>query len=446
MDYIEYSYSKLKSANPRVHQLSYQGHSYKVEFQAFSHPENQNKTPVVFLGGAFQTFSSFRNEVELVLSTHPVILADFPSQGNNDQLAPELGLEDFAHLIERFCQVENIKTMILLGISYGSALAMLFSTNYPNYVERLLLSGITCFRRQEMIVLYEDLLQLLQQQRMEEAATTAVCNLMNHNRLNQTEVSSTYRRMLHRQIQRMSDNERTRYIQNTRRILDFSGFEDYPQCPTLISTGIYDNFTQPEENAAVAKQCANVTFALVENADHLAQYERKEAAGPLFHQFMCGIDSPQVNGVQILDPSTYSHSKWQLADEYHLQDQPYTLYDDATGQVHTVRINNINFNDCELELTQACFSLTKDNLNLYLELPKTGFRYHLRILSKTKRTLRCLIIHRDFKAVEPLLEFFAQNFWVNKNSFRVQTPLDSSKGWQSANQLRTIAFGNKAFI
>ncbi|MFY9179783.1 MAG: alpha/beta hydrolase [Venatoribacter sp.] len=430
MDYIAYSYGELKSTTPNIRQLNYKGRSYKVEFQAFSHPENLGKTPVVFLGGAFQTFSSFRNEAELVLSTHPIILADFPSQGSNDQLAPELGLNDFAHLIEQFCQIEEINTMILLGISYGSALAMLFSTNYPARVERLLLSGITCFRRQEMIVLYEDLLQLLQQQRMEEAATTAVCNLMNHNRLTQTEVSSTYRRMLHRQIQRMNDNECARYIQNTRRILDFPGFTAYPQCPTLISTGIYDNFTQPEENAAVAKQCAKVTFALVENADHLAQYERKEAAGPLFHQFMCGIDLPQVSGIQLLDPHTYAHSKWQLEDEYHPLEQPYTLHDDATGQKHRVRINKINFNGCELELSQADFSLTEDNHSLYLALPETGYRYHLRILSKNKKTLRGLFIQREFKAVEPLLQFLTQNILVSNNSSQAHAALDSSKGWQ----------------
>ena len=82
--------------------------------------------------------------------------------------------------------------------------------------------------------------------------------------------------MLYRQISRLSENEQQRYAQNTQRILDFPGFESYPTCPTLISTGEFDNFTQPIENAAVAKQCPNATFALVLGADHLAQYERKK--------------------------------------------------------------------------------------------------------------------------------------------------------------------------
>ena len=69
---------------------------YKLEFHLFSKPENTDKTPVVFLGGAFQSFTSFKTEVELVYQTHPVILLDLPSQGSNDQLVPELALKDFS--------------------------------------------------------------------------------------------------------------------------------------------------------------------------------------------------------------------------------------------------------------------------------------------------------------------------------------------------------------
>lgn len=404
MQFSPYSITDLRSA-PRIRMLSFRQQSYKVEFQAFSDPANAHKTPVVFLGGAFQSFSSFKSEVELVLSTHPVILADFPSQGSNDQLAPELALNDYADLIALFCEAEQLPQVIMLGISYGSAMATLFAAAYPQKVERLLLSGITCFRRESLITLLEDSLQLLAAGDMNAFATTAVCNLINHSRLQQTEVSPTYRRLLYRQIARLNDNERQRYAQNTQRLLDFTGFTAFPQCPTLIATGEFDNFTLPSENAAVARQCPDATFAIIHNADHLAQFERKEAASTLFHRFMCGQPVTGIDGTEVFSPFAFDYADQRLQGRQRPLEQPYRLTDSVTGKEHIVRIQNINFAGCELEQTQVDLSLGESSASLMLELPETGRQYHVRILERDRKTLRCLIIQRDLQAADALLDY-----------------------------------------
>lgn len=415
MQYSTYSANELRQS-PRVQVVSFQGRDYKVEFQAFSLPEHAHKTPVVFLGGAFQSFTSFRAEVELVLSTHPVVLADFPSQGSNDQLAPELALDDYAHLIDAFCEVQDLNKVIMLGISYGSAMATLFTTAYPQRVERLLLSGITCFRRQSLIKLLEDSLEQLQAGDMSAFATTAVCNLINHSRLNQTEVSPTYRRLLFRQIARLNDNERARYAQNTQRLLDFKGFSQYPTCPTLIATGEFDNFTLPSENAAVANQCAQGTFAIIKNADHLAQFERKEAASALFHAFMCGADLHGIAGTEVLDPQQYLAQEKRLQGRQRPLEQPYRLVDDKSGKEHIVRIRNLNFAGCELEHIQADLSLSEASSELFLELPETGHRYHIHILERQRKHLRCLIIQRDIKAADALNDYLEGHLLMVRTS------------------------------
>jgi len=404
MHFTSFSAAALKVA-PDICTLSYQQGYYRVEYQAFALPENQHKTPVVFLGGAFQSFSSFRNEVERVLQTHPVILADFPSQGSNDQLAPELSMTDYAHLIALFCESRNLSKVIMLGISYGSAMATLFAHAYPQKVERLLLSGITCFRRESLIALLEDSLTLLAAGNMQGFAATAVCNLINHNSLAETGVSPTYRRMLHRQIARLNENERQRYAQNTRRLLDFRGFDGFPNCPTLIATGEYDNFTLPAENAAVARQCTNAIFAIVDNADHLAQFERKDPTGTLFHRFMCNEKLDDIPGTRIYDPNEFDCADQRLQPRQRPLAQPYQLHDGETGRQHTVRIKNINFAGCELELTPSDLSLSDNCRDLWLDIPQTGNRYHLRILGRERKFLRCLIVQRDFRHADTLLAF-----------------------------------------
>lgn len=404
MQYSTYHFDELRQAPKQVF-FPYRGRDYKVEYQAFCLPENLSKTPVLFLGGAFQNFTSFRSEIELVLATHPIILADFPSQGCNDQLAPELGLGDFAQLIEQFCQEYQLHKLSILGISYGSAMAMIFAGAHPERMERLLLSGITCFRRPGIVLLYKDLLEQLAAQNMEAFATLAVCNLTNQTRMEECNISPSYRRMLYRQISRLSVNEQQRYAQNTQRILDFPGFESYPTCPTLISTGEYDNFTQPIENAAVAKQCPNATFALVLGADHLAQYERKEAASTLFHNFMCSQDIDKIPGIQVLDAQHFVQDPNHLQETKRPLEQPFILRDESTGKEHTVRIRSINFTELNLDLLTPSFDLSEHNRSLYLELPETGHCYHVRILAREQKTLSCVFVQQELKAADALLSY-----------------------------------------
>lgn len=411
MQFSTFSMNALRAA-PSIQMLG----QYKVEFQAYSLPENRHKIPVVFLGGAFQSFTSFKSEVELVLTTHPVILADFPSQGSNDQLAPELDMADYADLIALFLDSHDIEQVMMLGISYGSAMSMLFATAYPDRINRLLLSGITCFRRESLITLLEDSLALLEAGQMDAFATTAVCNLINHSRLKETEVSATYRRLLYRQISRLSDNERARYTQNTQRLLRFEGFNDYPSCPTLVATGEFDNFTLPHENAAVAQHCPNATFALIHNADHLAQFERKEAASALFHGFMCGQPLGAIEGIRVIAPADFNPDNRRLQGRQRPLAQPYYLYDETSGERHVVRIHNINFGACELEQITADLTISELSTALYLELPEAGHRYHIRVLARHKKQLRCLIVQRNLKAADDLLTYLNEHFLMVRDS------------------------------
>lgn len=404
MQFSSFATSELRAA-PKVEMLG----QYKVEYQAFSLPGNSHKTPVVFLGGAFQSFTSFKTEVELVYTTHPVILADFPSQGCNDQLAPELDLDDYGNLIADFLDRLEVEKIILLGISYGSAMATLFASAHPDRIERLLLSGITCFRRESLITLLEDSLALMAQGEMESFATTAVCNLINHGRLQQTEVSPTYRKVMYRQIARLNENEQQRYAQNTERLLRFEGFTDFPKCPTLIATGEFDNFTLPSENAAVARQCSAATFAVIHNADHLAQFERKEAASTLFHNFMCNEPIGNIEGTSIYNPLAYDPSDQRLQSRQRPLEQPFVLLDKNTGKEHSVRIQNINFSGCDLEQVNPDLSLTESNRDLYLLLPETGNEYHVRIMERDKKHLRCLLIQRQLKAADALLSYLNEH-------------------------------------
>jgi len=398
MQFSTFEPNSLKQA-PSIQMIG----RYKLEFHLFSQPENVGKTPVVFLGGAFQSFTSFKSEVELVYQTHPVILLDLPSQGSNDQLAPELDLKDFSSLLKGFFEVQGVEQVIMVGISYGSAMATLFAAEYPNFVQRLLVSGITCFRRDTLVLLLEDSLNLLAQGELKAFAATAVSNLINHNRMQETEVGKTYRRLLYRQVARLNDNEQKRYAQNTQRLLRFDGFTKFPTCPTLVATGEFDNFTLPEENAAFAASCADAQFAVIEDADHLSQFERRDITSDLFYRFILDQSIEGIAGTRLFQDSYFSQER-RLQPRLTLENDKAILVDETTGIEHDIRIVDINFSGCQINLNHSDLTLSESSKGLQLQVNGMKHHFHVRIIERNQKNLRCILIQRDFKAADELIE------------------------------------------
>nr|WP_071873235.1 alpha/beta hydrolase [Atopomonas hussainii] len=281
---------------------------WQVNYQAFARHANDQRAPVLLLGGAFQSFRSFASEIETLLAEHPVLLIDLPSQGCNEQQAPELSLEGLADLLNDSLAALGVAQVKAVGLSYGSALAALFAVRHPARCERLLLAGVTQFGRDGSRRLLEQALTLLQQGQQDAFAHGAMAGLINHLALEHTQVSAGFRKALYRQIVRMDDAAQLRYQQNSQRLLNFQGFSAYPQCPTLVFTGEFDHFTQPWENAAFAAQCPQAEAYLIRNADHLAQFEQRDACLSLYSPFLHGqtvtANAPHTERIDLQDLDT----------------------------------------------------------------------------------------------------------------------------------------------
>ncbi|MFH4032390.1 alpha/beta fold hydrolase, partial [Acinetobacter baumannii] len=266
---------------------------WQLRYQAFAARADDPRPPVLLLGGAFQSFRSFTGEVSELLAEHPVILLDLPSQGGNLQLAAELSLEDLADLIAAFAEQLGLPPLMPIGLSHGSALAALFAARHPRRCARLLLAGITAFGRPGARLLLEEALARLDEGDQSAFAHGVLTGLINPLQLERTGVSPVFRKAMLRQLQRLTAAEIERYRQNSRRLLAFGGFERHPTCPTLVLAGEYDHFTQPWEHAVFAHACGNAEFALIHDADHLAQFERREACARLYGPFLRGEALPE---------------------------------------------------------------------------------------------------------------------------------------------------------
>jgi hypothetical protein len=70
-----------------------------------------------------------------------------------------------------------------------------------------------------------------------------------------------------------------------------------PQCKTLVAAGQYDSFTLPFENANFALQCPDMQFALIANADHVPQLQRRKETMHLFATYLNGESIQGLDGI-----------------------------------------------------------------------------------------------------------------------------------------------------
>lgn len=401
MMYQCYDRTALK-AEPGRHHVG----KWRIDYIAFSLPENAHKVPLVVLGGAFQNFNSYKFCVERIQVDFPVILVDLPSLGNNDQLAPELGMEDLADLLHEFVVQMGLPKVSLMGLSLGSVIASTFAYKHPQLAEKLIVAGIIPKPRKAWRMLLEESVCVLDAQRMQEFGQAVVLYLVNYGKLEETGITSTARRLFQRQMAHFSENEQARYRINAARLLEVEGILGYPKCETLVTTGEYDSFTLPHENGAFAAKCPNGTFVLIEGADHLPQLERRDESLELFSAFLRSVPLDQVAGVRVLS----KHDIGALERRAHLRLVPCNSIGHVTSESkigdtfrfdQPVRIVDISFFGCCLELQAPVHSLAEHTRDLTLHLESPMFTRDLLVFDYNEQGLmRCIFKHGNIARAE----------------------------------------------
>lgn len=400
--YEAYNRSSLKQA-PRADFIG----KWRVEYLAFSAPENAHKVPLIVLGGAFQNFNSYKYCVEQILEAVPVILVDLPSLGNNDQLAPELGMEDLADLLYQWTQRAGLAKVSLMGLSLGSVVASTYAYKRPQVMHKLIVTGILVRPRKSWRMLLEESVKVLDEGRLDEFGQAVVLYLVNHARLKETEITDITRKLFHRQMRSFHDNEQQRYRINARRLLEVESILGYPDCDTLVSTGEYDSFTLPFENAQFAARCPNAVFALIKGADHVAQLEKRDESVAMFRTFLEDGDLHALKGIEVLTKAQCEAMERRGEPRFvplnpHARVISFSRVDGAIAVDMKVTIRDMSFFGCVLEYQHTDFPLEKHARDLILCPEGTALRIEMLVFEQHDGIMRCLFKHGSFEIAEEL--------------------------------------------
>lgn len=391
---------------------------WKVEYMAIADPATVHKTPIIIVGGAFQNFNSYKYCVEQLFTSGPVILIDLPSMGANQQIvntdhglsAGSLELPDLAAMLGQWLDIEGLGRVSVMGMSLGSVVAAYFAEQRPELVERMVVMGVMQKTRKSWRMILEESLKLMQENRMEEFGQAVILYLVNHAKLDKTRMSPTAKRLFFRQMADFQHTERERYAINCNRLLRLQHVPA-PACQTLVAAGQYDSFTLPHENAHFALQCPNMQFALIANADHVPQLQRRKETMRLFATFLNGESIQQLEGIIPMSRDEIKHMERRGEKRVAMYDQPAQLSHRYLPVTFDVEISDISFFGVYLKVENAqrltLAAHYPRDLALNLEDDQGSFKIECLIFETETHGIRALFKHGSFALAERLLHFLA---------------------------------------
>ncbi|MCA4790754.1 alpha/beta fold hydrolase [Acinetobacter towneri] len=389
---------------------------WKVEYMAIAQPETAHLTPIVIIGGAFQNFNSYKYCVEQLFRAGPIILIDMPSMGANQQMtnvetgesAGTLELHDLGQMLGDWLDIVGLDKVSVMGMSLGSVVASCLADQRPELIDRMILMGVMQKTRKSWRMLLEESLHLMKEQRMDEFGQAVILYLVNHAKMEQTRMSPTAKRLFYRQMADFTATEQDRYDVNCNRLLRLTNVP-IPQCKVLVACGQYDSFTLPHENANFALQCPNVEFAMIANADHVPQLQRRKETMNLFATFLSDESIQDLDGIipmtraQLLTMERRGEARIRVQNpQSHLQYR----HSDLKIATHIVDLNFfgvlLDFENAALAAQAAQF---ERDMALELQDEEGSFSIECLIFESQGQQLRALFKHGSFEVAERLLRY-----------------------------------------
>lgn len=390
---------------------------WKIEYMAIADPQTIHNTPIVIIGGAFQNFNSYKYCVEQFFESGPVILIDLPSMGANQQItnvdtglsAGTLELPDLSLMLGQWFDIVGIPKVDVVGISLGSVIASFFVEQRPELVEKMILMGVMQKTRKSWRMLLEESLMLMKEQRMDEFGQAVILYLVNHAKLDKTRMSPTAKRLFFKQMAEFSATEQERYEINCNRLLRLSNVP-VPQCDTLVACGQYDSFTLPHENAAFALQCPDMQFAMIANADHVPQLQRRKETMTLFTTYLKGESIDGLDGIINLSREDMQNMERRGEDRIQLQQATRKMMHRHLPRELTVTVDDLNYFGLSMTVSSEDAQFAQQHIRdlaLILNDEQGEFAIECLIFETGENHIRALFKHGSFENADRLLKFIA---------------------------------------
>ncbi|MDR1623199.1 MAG: alpha/beta hydrolase, partial [Synergistaceae bacterium] len=101
--------------------------------------------PLLILNGVFMSCASWEAFVPAFTAKNRLLLLDFPDQGKSEKMEGEYTLSAQMDVVLALLDEMGLKSVNLMGISYGGEVAMKAAARHPEKVKKLILSNTAAY-------------------------------------------------------------------------------------------------------------------------------------------------------------------------------------------------------------------------------------------------------------------------------------------------------------
>lgn len=267
-------------------------YNYTVHYSA-----RPQRTPMMFLCGAFQSKHSWNRFIKYFSQVCDVIVVELPGNGESDLLPASFGVEYYRTILLDVLDALDIDKVYLVGGSYGTLPAYDFSLHYPQRIDRIVLAGTMRKLPEHLLGKILDTITLLQLGKLDEFINLVV-DFLGPDNTHGVKVCGTGVRILKSQLRNFTEMQQQKYIENTRRLLSLDSLTDTPASPvrTLVFTGALDQFTTASACQEFASKIDGAEFTLIKDTGHLFQLENFAVTAKLIDYFACDMPVDRIEG------------------------------------------------------------------------------------------------------------------------------------------------------
>lgn len=221
-------------------------------------------------------------------------------------------------------------------------------------------------------------------------------------------MSPTAKRLFFQQMAEFTNTEQLRYEINCNRLLRLN-FVPAPRCSVLVAAGQYDSFTLPFENAHFALQCPDMQFALIADADHVPQLQRRKETMRLFSAYLRGDKIDDLEGIIPMTRTQMRLMERRGEERIEVQN-PHNYMTHRNLELSAdVEIVNINFFGVLVDVKDAHkaeeMSKFARDMALHLKDDEGDFSIECLIFELKDNQLRILFKHGSFEIADRLLRY-----------------------------------------
>lgn len=99
--------------------------------------------PLIILNGIMMSALSWKDHIPMFKEGYQIITYDMRDQGQSDRLDEGYTIDTHVEDLKKLLDHLNIDKVTLLGVSYGSQVALLFVLKYPERVDKMILPNST---------------------------------------------------------------------------------------------------------------------------------------------------------------------------------------------------------------------------------------------------------------------------------------------------------------